>query len=621
MPSKPTYEELEQRVQALEQAECKNNWATEVLGERIVSLSLSSENREQIDFEDLFELEDLQRLQDDFARATGVASIITLPDGTPLTQPTNFSRLCNDIIRKTEKGLVNCYNSDAAIGRQSLDGPTIQPCLSCGMWDAGAAISVGGKHIANWLIGQVRDESQTEGKIREYAEEIDTDVEEAVVAFREIPVLSRERFKQIAQALFTLANQLSATAYQSVLRARIMAKSQLAEKERRRLEQDYQSLFREMMDGFSLNEIICDEQGKPENYRFLAVNPSFERITGLKGADIVGMTVLEVLPNMEQQWIETFGHVALTGEPAFFENYSVELDKHFAVTSYQPAANQFACIFSDITDRKKAEQERIRFTADLAAKNEELEQMVYVVSHDLRSPLVNIDGYSRELDFSIGDLQRTLTSVAITEIPQEIAPILDEDIPEAIRFIRTSAAKMDILLSGLLRLSRSGREKVTIETLDMNDLITKVIGATEFQIKEAGVTLEVDILPTCLGDVHQINQVFSNIIGNAMKYLDPQRPGTIKISGRVEREQSVYCIEDNGIGMDQAHLNKIFEIFHQLDPMHSKGEGLGLTIVKRVLDGLDGTVWPESKIGIGTRFYVALPTGKIETQSKLREKC
>jgi len=608
MPSKPTYEELEQRVQALEQAECKDNRVTEVLGERIVSLSLSPENPEQINFEDLFELEDIQRLQDDFARATGVASIITSPDGIPITQPVNFCRLCNDIIRKTEKGLANCYKSDAAIGRLSLDGPTIQPCLSCGMWDAGAAISVGGKHVANWLIGQVREDSQTEEKIRDYANQIGADVEEAVEAFHEIPVLSSERFKQIAQALFTLANQLSATAYQSVLRSRIMAKSQRAEKERRRLEQEYQILFREMMDGFAHNEIICDEQGNPVDYRFLAVNPSFERMTSLKGEEIVGRTVLEVLPDIEIDWIETFGHVALTGEPALFENYSAELDKHFAVTAYQPAANQFACIFSDITDRKRAEQERIRFTAQLAAKNEELEQMVYVVSHDLRSPLVNIDGYSRELDFSIKDLQGILTSTSITEIPQAIAPFLDEDIPEAIRFIRTSAAKMDILLSGLLRLSRSSRATVNIEDLDMDSLMVSVTDATEFQIKEAGVTLEVDNLPPCRGDVVQVNQVFSNLLGNALKYLDPERPGIIRISGKVEGEQSVYCIEDNGIGMDQAHLNKIFEIFHRLDPMHSEGEGLGLTIVKRIMYRLNGAVWPKSDLGIGSRFYVELPS-------------
>ncbi|MCK9566342.1 MAG: PAS domain S-box protein, partial [Methanothrix sp.] len=125
---------------------------------------------------------------------------------------------------------------------------------------------------------------------------------------------------------------------------------------RKRAEQDYRMLFQEMLDGFALHEIICDGQGKPTDYRFLAVNPTFERMTGLKGKDLVGRTVLEVMPGTEQHWIETYGKVALTGDPAFFENYSAELKKHFEVTAFRPAPNQFACIFSDITERKKAEE-------------------------------------------------------------------------------------------------------------------------------------------------------------------------------------------------------------------------------------------------------------------------
>ncbi len=112
---------------------------------------------ENIRFEDLFDLKDIQRLQDDFSSATGVASIITQVDGTPITRPSNFCRLCNNIIRKTEKGYANCRKSDAVLGKLSPTGPIAQPCLSGGLWDAGAGIAVGGKHIANWLLGQVRD--------------------------------------------------------------------------------------------------------------------------------------------------------------------------------------------------------------------------------------------------------------------------------------------------------------------------------------------------------------------------------------------------------------------------------------------------------------------------------
>jgi two-component system cell cycle sensor histidine kinase/response regulator CckA len=129
----------------------------------------------------------------------------------------------------------------------------------------------------------------------------------------------------------------------------------------KRAEADHQTLFREMLDGCALHEIVCDEQGAPVDYRFLAVNPAFENMTGLKANDIVGHNVLEVLPGTERHWIQTYGKVALTGVPVFFESYHAPLGKHFQVTAFQPALHQFACIFTDITERMKAE-ERLRLT-------------------------------------------------------------------------------------------------------------------------------------------------------------------------------------------------------------------------------------------------------------------
>lgn len=126
--------------------------------------------------------------------------------------------------------------------------------------------------------------------------------------------------------------------------------------EYRRVEQDYQTLFREMHNGFALHEIICDDRDRPVDYRFLAVNPAFERLTGMKSEDLVGKTVLEVMPNTERHWIETYGRVALDGEPIRFENHSEELDKHYIVTAFQPAPRQFACVFDDITEHKRAEE-------------------------------------------------------------------------------------------------------------------------------------------------------------------------------------------------------------------------------------------------------------------------
>ncbi|WKY43638.1 PocR ligand-binding domain-containing protein [Eubacteriaceae bacterium ES2] len=170
---------------------------------------------DEIQFHKLFDLGDLQKLQQEFADATGVASVITHVDGTPITVPSNFTRLCEGIIRKTDKGRHNCYQSDAVIGAYNPEGPIIKQCLSGGLWDAGAAITVGGKHVANWLIGQVRDENVHSDKLLSYAHEIGADEDDMVKAFNEVPRMSAVQFKKIAKFLYTIANQLSNLAFQN----------------------------------------------------------------------------------------------------------------------------------------------------------------------------------------------------------------------------------------------------------------------------------------------------------------------------------------------------------------------------------------------------------------------
>ncbi|MFA6292384.1 MAG: PAS domain S-box protein [Victivallales bacterium] len=126
--------------------------------------------------------------------------------------------------------------------------------------------------------------------------------------------------------------------------------------EHRLIEENYQMLFREMLDGFAVHEIICDKDGNPVDYRFIAVNPAFERMTGINAENVVGKTILEAIPGTERHWIETYGKVALTGEPAFFENYSGELKKYFKVAAFRSAPKQFACIITDITESKQKER-------------------------------------------------------------------------------------------------------------------------------------------------------------------------------------------------------------------------------------------------------------------------
>jgi signal transduction histidine kinase len=142
----------------------------------------------------------------------------------------------------------------------------------------------------------------------------------------------------------------------------------------------------------------------------------------------------------------------------------------------------------------------------------------------------------------------------------------------------------------------------------MNELIASILQAQAFQAQEAGVTVEVEPLPNCLGDSTLINQVFSNLVDNACKYRSPKRPGRIRISAKPDGKQVVYRVQDNGIGITPEHQPKIFEIFHRLDPAHSPGEGLGLTIAQRILERHNGKLWVESQLGQGSSFFVALPS-------------
>lgn len=362
-------------------------------------------------------------------------------------------------------------------------------------------------------------------------------------------------------------------------------------------------------------------------------NRAFERLSGRRATDVLGGSIDQLFPPGQQARARTLIQNAGRGE----RWETVEIPIQHVDGSVRVVLWNSATIFADngviplatiaqgydITERKRAEEVQVQLSGELAEKNVELEQIVYVTSHDLRSPLVNIQGFSKELEINIADLRK---AIEIETLPPQVMrillPILQEDMPQALGYIQTSAIKMDSLISGLLKLSRLGRAVLNIGLLDINKLVYNVISSFEYQIKENGIQVNVGDLPDCLGDAVQINQVFSNLVDNAIKYLQPGRAGVISITGTAVIEPQhkvhipagshyvVYCVEDNGIGIAGGYLAKIFEIFHRLNPQDTTGEGLGLTIVRHILDRQQGKIWVESKPGEGSKFFVALPEGK-----------
>jgi PAS domain S-box-containing protein len=266
-------------------------------------------------------------------------------------------------------------------------------------------------------------------------------------------------------------------------------------------------------------------------------------------------------------------------------------------------------VVREITERKQAEQVRDRLYVELESKNKELESILYAASHDLRSPLVNIQGFSNELSRNCETIRSALLEdITADGLDKKVRVALEEAIPEALGFISTSGAKMDSLLSGLLRLCRLGQAVINAEWLDMNAMMAEIVGGIEYQLKEAGARVEMQSLPGCYGDASQINQVFSNLVDNAVNYLDESRSGLIRIFAKRQANRNIYCVQDNGVGIVADHQDKIFEIFHRLVPDKGRGEGLGLTIVRRILDRHNGKIWVESQVGKGSSFFVSLPS-------------
>lgn len=254
-----------------------------------------------------------------------------------------------------------------------------------------------------------------------------------------------------------------------------------------------------------------------------------------------------------------------------------------------------------VADELRASERRLR------AANKELEGIVYVASHDMRSPLVNLQGFSRQLSTAAEKLAPLLAKLP----PEEQAraeTVLRQQIPEAVGFISASTRKMDGLIKGLLRLSRLGRAPLQLKQVDMNHLLSETVGATQFVLKERGIAVDVADLPPCWGDETQLGQVFSNLVDNAIKYRDRGKAGFIRVHGRVEGDYALYDVEDNGIGIAPDHQAQVFEIFHRLAPDGDvPGEGLGLSVVRRILDRHDGDIRLQSTPGVGSRFTVILP--------------
>jgi signal transduction histidine kinase len=261
-------------------------------------------------------------------------------------------------------------------------------------------------------------------------------------------------------------------------------------------------------------------------------------------------------------------------------------------------------------------------TADLREANDEIQRFAYIVSHDLRSPLVNIMGFTSELEELRGDIFRRIAALgraaaltsAVPTSAGETEPVLEgadqqlsQDFTEALGFIKSSIAKMDRLISAILNLTREGRREFVPIKIDTRELIETITSTVAHQASEAEAQIRIEPLPNIVSDRLALEQIFSNLIDNALKYLKPGVPGDIAIRGRTKLGFAIFEIADNGRGIDPKDHQRIFDLFRRAGTQDKPGQGIGLAHVRALVRRLGGTMSVASELHNGSTFTITLP--------------
>ena len=412
-------------------------------------------------------------------------------------------------------------------------------------------------------------------------------------------------------------------------------------------EERYRLLFEHLSEGFAVHEMIYGERGEPIDYRFLVVNPAFEALTGLKREAVAGRTVREVIPGIEQSWIDTYAEVARTGRPTRFEGFAEPLGRHYEVIAFSPGQGQFATLFFDVTERRRAEAERERLLAELEqsaarlaqalqdeqalreevrVQNEELqaqreelqtrneemrtqevererllvevqrraaqmEEFIRTISHDLRQPLTVISGMAQWL-------AQRLTGQALARETQSAEHIL------------TSAKRMGAMIQDLVDSVRleAGQAEMKKQPLDLLHFIVDMVPRLASPADQKRLRVEApEWVPPVLADPGRVERALANLVTNALKYSPADKPVGIRVEAK--DGQAVVSIVDQGPGISAEDVPNLFQRYFRAQAAKSTAEslGLGLYIARLIVEAHGGKIWCESELGKGSTFSFTLP--------------
>ncbi|WP_027178444.1 PocR ligand-binding domain-containing protein [Maridesulfovibrio bastinii] len=573
-----------------------------------------SKSEEEYRFEDYFDVEALQKIQDAFSEATNVASIITDLDGRPITKPSRFCRLCRDLIRRTPKGLKNCMRSDASFGTKSPLEPITRPCLSGGLWDGGTSFYVGDRHIANWIVGQVRCPPQDDERIKSYAREIGVDEDVFMDALSEVPVMSREQFLNVCNALCLIANQLSILARKNFLQAQAIERRHVAEAALRESEERFRQLAQSTFEA-----IFFHHEGE-----ILTSNKAGQRVFGYNQEDFSGLRIEDLATPDYRNLVREY--TSENRKSRFDANFRNRDGKELICEIQQreiifQGEKVSVCAIRDITERVESERQAKEKEQQLiqADKMVSLGILVSGMAHEINNP----------------NSFMTLNLPLMDEIWADISPVLEDYyhengeflaggleyselrsfMPDLLSRMREGATRISGIVNSLKDYSRLQPGELMWD-VDLDSVIKNSLRLLENMISKTTQKFKIDLadnLPPVRGNSQRLSQVLINLLVNSCEALTDRSQGIYLSSRYVEEENKIDIIVcDEGIGIKEEHLKKIMDPFFTTK-RNCGGTGLGLSVSSSIVQEHGGELVFTANPGGGTVARFSIPvTGEGE---------
>ena len=586
----------------------------QALEKRLLALTRPRTSIGRLEFEVIFNLEEIQRLQDDFSMAFGLSSVIIGPDRIPITRPSNSAVLCTEHFRRSPSGLAACMESDETVYNGCDRGKISSLCSAAGLWDGGVSLKFDGIHLATWILGQARSPEHTVEQIRSYARKIGCDEDAVEAEFLKLPVYTEEEFGRIINALETVSKQLTDKAYQNIQFAGLIREKSESEENFRNLQ-------------FYLSDVIDSMPsmliGIDAGLLVTQWNQSAEELTGINARDCSGRLIFDVMPwlrnleedlkicmeNSESRSIRR--HMRMRDGDRVYENITI-----FPLRRSSGAGAVF--IIEDITSGIRLEEMMIQ-----SEKMVSVGGLAAGMAHEINNPLAGMIQTSEVLS------QRLLSG---DSIPANIRAagsagvnLADlrrymelRDIPRMLESISDAGGRIAAIVSNMLSFTRKGEAgRSSHSIIEIVDMALELAG-TDYDLKKNYDFKKIKIkrdyqsgIPDIYCESGPLQQVFLNIFRNGAQAMHASSTAEpvfrIEISRWDEKSGVCVRISDNGPGMEETTRKRVFEPFFTTKPVGT-GTGLGMSVSYFIIaDKHSGEMSVESEAGEGALFTIKLP--------------